>query len=58
MLVLAWGAALLLATKFFGDWEDAQRNPNRTPESLHGSGYIEVHLASTIWRAARSTARM
>ncbi len=29
MLVLAWGAALLLATKFFGDWEDAQRNPNQ-----------------------------
>jgi aspartyl protease family protein len=47
MLVLAWGAALLLATKFFGDWEDAQRNPNRAPESLHGSGYVEVHLASS-----------
>ncbi|PKM25031.1 MAG: TIGR02281 family clan AA aspartic protease [Gammaproteobacteria bacterium HGW-Gammaproteobacteria-13] len=47
MLVLAWGAALLLATKFFGDWEGAQRNPNRTPESLHGSGYVEVHLASS-----------
>ena len=47
MLVLAWGAALLLATKFFGDWEDAQRNPNRTPESQHGSGYVEVHLASS-----------
>jgi len=47
MLVLAWGAALLLATKFFGDWEEAQRNPNRTPESLHGSGYVEVRLASS-----------
>lgn len=47
MLVLAWGAALLLATKFFGDWEDAQRNPNRTPESVHGGGYVEVHLASS-----------
>jgi len=47
MLVLAWGAALLLATKFFGDWEDAQRNPNRVPESLHGSDYVEVHLASS-----------
>jgi aspartyl protease family protein len=47
MLLLAWGAALLLATKFFGDWEDAQRNPNRTPESHHGSGYVEVHLASS-----------
>lgn len=47
VLVLAWGAALLLATKFFGDWEDAQRNPNQAPESLHGSGYVEVHLASS-----------
>lgn len=46
MLVLAWGAALLLATRFFGDWEDAQRNPNRTPQSLHGKDYVEVHLAS------------
>lgn len=47
MLVLAWGAALLLATRFFGDWEEGRRNPNRTPESLHGSGYVEVHLASS-----------
>jgi len=47
MLVLAWGAGLLLATHFFGDWEDAQRNPNRSPESRHGSGYVEVHLASS-----------
>ncbi|MBA4288884.1 MAG: TIGR02281 family clan AA aspartic protease [Pseudomonas sp.] len=47
MLVLAWAAALLLATRFFGDWEDAQRNPNRNPQSEHGNGYIDVHLAST-----------
>ena len=47
MLVLAWGAGLLLATRFFGDWEDRQRNPNRSPESVHGSGYVEVHLASS-----------
>lgn len=47
MLVLAWAAALLLATRFFGDWEDAQRNPNRSPQSEHGNGYIDVHLAST-----------
>jgi len=47
MLVLAWGAALLLATKFFGDWEESRRNPNANPESLHGSGYVEVHLASS-----------
>ncbi len=47
MLVLAWGAALLLATKFFGDWEEAQRNPNQAPESRHSSGYVDVHLASS-----------
>lgn len=47
MLVLAWGAGLLLATRFFGDWEDNQRNPNRNPESVHGSDYVEVPLASS-----------
>ena len=47
MLVLAWGAALLLATRFFGDWEESQRNPNRNPESVHGSNYVEVRLASS-----------
>ncbi|WP_424483647.1 retropepsin-like aspartic protease family protein [Pseudomonas sp.] len=47
MLVLAWGAGLWLATHFFGRWEDAQRNPNSAPESVHGSGYVEVQLASS-----------
>ncbi|UTW09468.1 retropepsin-like aspartic protease family protein [Pseudomonas benzenivorans] len=47
MLVLAWGAALLLATRFFGDWEESRRNPNRHPESVHGSDYVEVRLASS-----------
>lgn len=47
MLVLAWAAALLLATRFFGEWEDSQRNPNREPQSTHGNGYVDVHLAST-----------
>lgn len=47
MLVLAWGAALLLATRFFGDWEEARRHPNRSPESVHGSDYVEVRLASS-----------
>ncbi len=47
MLVLAWVAALLLATRFFAEWEDNQYNPNRQPESLHGSDYIEVRLASS-----------
>ncbi len=46
MLVLAWGAGLLLATRFFGQWENEQHNPNQLPVSSHGTGYIEVRLAS------------
>lgn len=45
MWVLAWGAGLLLATHFFGNWEERQRNPNQTPQSVHGEGYVEVSLA-------------
>ncbi|WAJ38181.1 TIGR02281 family clan AA aspartic protease [Pseudomonas sp. GOM7] len=45
MWVLAWGAGLLLATHFFGDWEERQRNPNQVPHSVHGQGYVEVSLA-------------
>ncbi|OWW40000.1 putative aspartyl protease [Pseudomonas aeruginosa] len=33
MLVLAWIAGLALATRYFGVWEDRQRNPNQTPQS-------------------------
>lgn len=47
MLVLAWGAGLLLATHFFGNWEDRQRNPNQAPQSVQGDGFIEVSLASS-----------
>ncbi|HEY1027008.1 MAG TPA: TIGR02281 family clan AA aspartic protease [Pseudomonas sp.] len=47
MWVLAWGAGLLLATHFFGIWEARRHNPNQTPQSLHGDGYIEVSLASS-----------
>ena len=46
MLMLAWIAALALATHFFGVWEQCQVNPNPQPESVHGQGYIEVQLAS------------
>ncbi|WXL25224.1 TIGR02281 family clan AA aspartic protease [Ectopseudomonas mendocina] len=46
MLVLAWGAALLLATRFFADWEEQRRNPNANPESVTRGGYVEVVLAS------------
>lgn len=47
MWVLAWGAGLLLATHFFGNWEDRQHNPNQTPQSVHGNGFVEVSLASS-----------
>lgn len=47
MWVLFWGAGLLLATHFFGGWEDRQRNPNQTPQSVHGEGFVEVSLASS-----------
>ncbi len=47
MLVLAWGIGLLLATHYFGVWEDHQRNPNREPQSVRGDGYVEVRLVSS-----------
>ena len=37
MWVLAWGAGILLATRFFGDWETAQYNPNQAPVSVQGN---------------------
>lgn len=46
MLVLAWVAALALATHWFGGWEDERANPNRNPQSVHGEDYIEVRLAA------------
>jgi aspartyl protease family protein len=44
MMVLAWAAGLLLATHFFGQWQDAREMPNPAPVSLHANGYIEVRL--------------
>lgn len=46
MLIVAWAAALFLATRFFGDWEQRQENPNTAVTSQHGDGYIEVQLVS------------
>lgn len=48
MLVLAWGAALLLAARFFGEWEQSRFNPNREPVSVIQGEQIEVHLESNI----------
>lgn len=47
MLVLAWIAGLALATRYFGVWEDRQRNPNQAPQSIHGDGYVELRLVSS-----------
>ena len=46
MLIIAWAAALFLATRFFGEWEQQQENPNTIVASEHGDGYVEVKLAS------------
>ena len=45
-MVLAWCAALFLATRFFGEWEARQQNPNIVVSSEQGEGFIEVKLAS------------
>lgn len=46
MLIIAWAAALFLATRFFGDWEQRQENRNTTVTSEHGDGFVEVQLVS------------
>ena len=45
-MVLAWCAALFLATRFFGEWEARQHNPNGVVSSEQGEGFIEVKLIS------------
>ncbi len=44
LMLLAWGAGLFLATRYFGEWEQRQENPNVVVTSQHGDGYIEVLL--------------
>src|SRR3990167_872730 len=46
MLIVAWALGLFLATRYFGQWQDAQRNPNQAISSHQGAGFIEVQLAS------------
>jgi aspartyl protease family protein len=46
LLALAWVAGLFLATRFFGEWEQRQENPNRAPSSAHGAGFVEVRLSA------------
>ncbi len=44
-MIMAWCAGLFLATRFFGQWEERQENPNSVVTSQQGEGYIEVRLA-------------
>lgn len=46
MLVLAWGAGLFLATRFFADWEQDRLNPNQNPVSVVQGEQVEVQLQS------------
>ncbi|WP_313242791.1 retropepsin-like aspartic protease family protein [Stutzerimonas nitrititolerans] len=48
MLVLAWGAGILLATRFFADWEESRYNPNRQPVSVVQGDQIEVLLEGNV----------
>lgn len=46
LMMVAWIAAMFLATRFFGEWEARQHNPNQVVQSDHGDGFIEVRLLS------------
>lgn len=46
LMLVAWAGALFLATRFFGQWEERQQNPNAVVQSEHGAGFIEVRLLS------------
>ncbi|WP_017902051.1 retropepsin-like aspartic protease family protein [Pseudomonas asplenii] len=45
LMIMAWCAGLFLATRFFGQWEERQENPNSVVTSQQGEGYVEVQLA-------------
>ncbi len=42
-----WSFASAVLARYFGVWEDRQRNPNQAPQSIHGDGYVELRLASS-----------
>ncbi|UVL19877.1 TIGR02281 family clan AA aspartic protease [Pseudomonas sp. B21-023] len=46
LMIVAWAAAMFLATRFFGQWEERQQNPNRVVQSEQGDGFVEVRLLS------------
>jgi len=46
LMIVAWAAAMFLATRFFGQWEERQQNPNSVVQSEQGDGFVEVRLLS------------
>jgi aspartyl protease family protein len=46
LMIVAWVAGMFLATRFFGQWEERQQNPNSVVQSERGEGFIEVRLLS------------
>jgi aspartyl protease family protein len=44
LMILAWCAGLFLLTRFFGQWEQRQENPNAVVTSQQGAGFVEVKL--------------
>ena len=46
LMIVAWAAAMFLATRFFGQWEARQQNPNAVVQSEQGDGFVEVRLLS------------
>lgn len=45
MLILAWVIGLILLTRFFGDWQADQNNPNQNPMSgIAADGSREIQL--------------
>ncbi len=46
LMIMAWCAGLFLATRFFGQWQQQQENPNKVITSQQDEGYIEVQLAA------------
>jgi len=46
MLIFCWLAALLLATWFFGAFEEKRENPNQNPASQRYENVVEVLLQS------------
>ncbi|MEN5304655.1 TIGR02281 family clan AA aspartic protease [Pseudomonas sp. TWI628] len=46
LMMVAWVAGLFLATRYFGHWENHERNPNAQVQSSHGDGFIELSLLS------------